>query len=456
VTCCSCWGAEAALGLRSAGASEGIYFLPEGVFVRGYLSSSKKIARACPSAAVLVTAIVLLLAGPGAREAGAASSSYVDFGRYDTYEELSAGEQHGVTVGGLSGSAGEVSLVSAPYTASDGSGFYNGGNYYWGWMTSPVYGTTTPFDTLVPSWEAVTPAGTWMELEVRVRSEGSWTPWFNMGVWASEAGSVRRHSVNGQQSGPWGVLTDTLKSKGPGFADAYQYRLTLFTEQGGVSPLVRGVSVTVSDSQRHGENVGVADTNSWGRELEVPARSQMVYQGGGELWCSPTSLSMVMAYWAGKIGNPNLNQPVPVVAAGTYDYVYQGWGNWPFNTAYASAYGLESAVSRFSSIEQVERWIEMGVPVIASIGWDNRYGERRLSGAPLTLSDGHLLVIRGFDSSGNVVVSDPAGSDDSQVRRVYRRDEFARAWFSGSGGVVYLVYPRGWSTPDRTYAQGSW
>jgi hypothetical protein len=182
----------------------------------------------------------------------------------------------------------------------------------------------------------------------------------------------------------------------------------------------------------------------------------MVYPEGGEVWCSPTSLSMVMAYWATESGDPNLDQSVPVVAAGTYDYVYQGWGNWPFNTAYASAYGLQATVSRFSSIEQVERWIEMGVPVVASIAWDNSSGEQQLSGAPLTSSDGHLLVIRGFDSSGNVVVNDPAGGDDSQVRYVYPRDEFTRAWFWGSGGIVYLVHPRGWSTPDRAHALGSW
>ncbi len=406
---------------------------------------------------LLITAIVFLSLGPGSPEAGAASSSYyIDFDRYDTYDALSVAEQDGVTVSGFSRGAGEVMLTSAPYAAYDGSGFYNGGSYYWGWMTSPVYATATPFDTLVPSWEAVTPAGTWIELEVRVSSGGAWTPWFSMGVWASDAGSVSRHSVNGQWSGAWEVLTDTLRSQGLAFADAYQYRLTLFTEQLGLSPLVRGVSMTASDSYRHGENLGAAGMGSWGWELEVPARSQMVYPDGGEIWCSPTSLSMVMAYWAGETGSPSLDQPVPVVAAGTHDYVYQGWGNWPFNTAYASAYGLEASVNRFSSIEQVEQWIEMGVPVVASIAWDNSYGERQLSGAPLTWSDGHLLVIRGFDSSGNVVVNDPAGSDDSQVRRVYDRDEFARAWFSGSGGIVYLVYPVGWSTPNSAYAQGSW
>ncbi len=38
-------------------------------------------------------------------------------------------------------------------------------------------------------------------------------------------------------------------------------------------------------------------------------------------------------------------------------------------------------------------------------------------------------------------VNDPAGCDDSRVRRVYNREEFARAWASGSGGIAYLICP---------------
>ena len=68
---------------------------------------------------------------------------------------------------------------------------------------------------------------------------------------------------------------------------------------------------------------------AWGVNLPVPARSQMVYAGGGEAWCSPTYLSMVMAYWAGRTGQPQLDQSVPAVAAGTYDYAYGGWGTGP-------------------------------------------------------------------------------------------------------------------------------
>lgn len=95
------------------------------------------------------------------------------------------------------------------------------------------------------------------------------------------------------------------------------------------------------------------------------------------------------------------------------------------------------------------------MPVVASINWNNLSNEPQLTGAPLTSSNGHLLVIRGSDSLGNVVVYDPAGSDESEVRRVYRRGEFARAW-DGSGGIVYLIYPDGWRTPETIYARGSW
>ena len=90
-----------------------------------------------------------------------------------------------------------VPVASPSHTAFDYSGFYNGRRYHWGRLASPVYETVARFDTLIPSWLATTPVGTWMELEVRVRSKGNWTRWLGMGVWASGTSNVERHSVGG-------------------------------------------------------------------------------------------------------------------------------------------------------------------------------------------------------------------------------------------------------------------
>jgi Peptidase_C39 like family len=380
--------------------------------------------------ATLVLACLLLLCVSG--EAKAARGLYIDFGAYDTQGALAAGTETGITF-----KNGSARLASGRTK---------------GTLTSRVYDSAHK-DTFIPSWDARTPSGTWLRMQMRVRSGGNWTRWWDMGVWAKGTGTIKRHSVEGQRAGGWRVLTDTLQSIGPVFADAYQYRLTLLSKRKGRTPGVRAIYVTASDSYRNGEVLVGAKESLWGKDLSVPARSQMIYPNGGEVWCSPTSLSMVMAYWANKTGMRNLDQEVPTVARGTYDYVYRGTGNWPFNTAYAASYGLRASVNRFSSLGQVERWIAKGVPVIASISW----GRGELTGAPIPASSGHLLVIRGFTEAGDVIVNDPAASSNSGVRRIYQRDEFRRSWFeSGSGGVAYLVRPEGWLVPDRTYARGSW
>jgi len=366
------------------------------------------------------------------REARAASGSYIGFGAYDTQRALAAGTERGIAF-----KNGEARLARGRTK---------------GTLTSPVYDSAHK-DTFIPSWNTHTPSGTWLRMQMRVRSGGSWTRWWAMSAWAKGTGTIKRHSLKGQRAGDWRVLTDTLQSIGPVFADAYQYRLILLSKRTGRTPSVGAIYVTASNSYRNGEVLVGSNESLWGKDLPVPARSQMVYPNGGEVWCSPTSLSMVMAYWAKKTGRRSLDKEVPTVARGTYDYVYRGNGNWPFNTAYAASYGLKASANRFSSLGQVERWIAKGVPVIASVSW--RKG--RLTGAPIPSSSGHLLVIRGFTKAGNVIVNDPATASDSGVRRIYQRDEFRRAWFeAGSGGVAYVVCPSSWHVPNRTYAQGSW
>ena len=62
-----------------------------------------------------------------------------------------------------------------------------------------------------------------------------------------------------------------------------------------------------------------------------------------------------------------------------------------------------------------------------------------LTGSPISASNGHLLVIVGFEADGDVVVNDPAGATNAEVRRVYDRAQFERIWIAASGWTAYVV-----------------
>nr|MBA2465798.1 peptidase C39 family protein [Nocardioidaceae bacterium] len=205
-----------------------------------------------------------------------------------------------------------------------------------------------------------------------------------------------------------------------------------------------------------------------GVTLAVPKFSQMTheghlprYGGGGESWCSPTSLAMVLGYYdalpsadeTAWVGTNHRDRAVDHLARMTYDYAYRGTGNWPFNTAYAASRPrVEQAfVTRLRSLVDVERFIDAGIPVVASL----TFGNGELDGAPISSSSGHLLVVVGFTESGDVVVNDPAATQKTQVRRTYDRGQFEDAWLrrgtgsGGSGGVAYVVRDAAHPLPAR-------
>jgi hypothetical protein len=129
---------------------------------------------------------------------------------------------------------------------------------------------------------------------------------------------------------------------------------------------------------------------------------------------------------------------------GVYDWIYDGHGNWPFNTAYAGTFGYEGYISRFTSLAKAEEFVAAGIPVILSIAW--KKGE--LTGADLESTNGHLVVLIGFDSAGNPIVNDPYSPTNESVEHTYLRSEFEPLWLQASGGTVYLMYPQGMIAPS--------
>jgi hypothetical protein len=133
------------------------------------------------------------------------------------------------------------------------------------------------------------------------------------------------------------------------------------------------------------------------------------------------------------------------VARAVYDYGYHGAGNWAFNTAFAADLTGEAFVTRLANLREAERFIAVGIPLVASIS----FSRGQLTGAPISATAGHLVVITGFTSNGNVVVNDPAAPTDASVRRVYDRAQFERVWLGRSSGTVYVVRNAAHPLPAR-------
>jgi len=159
-------------------------------------------------------------------------------------------------------------------------------------------------------------------------------------------------------------------------------------------------------------------------DLDVPLCSQYAHDERG--WCSPAALTMLLRFHGIEV-------ELPSVAAAVYDEAYRGTGNWTFNMAYGSSFGLRAFVAYLRDLDQAHAFVSRGLPLALSYAWKS--GE--LDGAPLEHSDGHLAVLRGFDALGDPTVNDPA---HPAVRTAYRRAQLECAWLA-HGGVAYVVAP---------------
>jgi hypothetical protein len=322
--------------------------------------------------------------------------------------------------------------------------------------TSTVGATTTllgpattpiaPFTEAVPSWSAGTPPGAWIELQLRARRGERWTAFYRIAEWDSLGAGSRRHSFEAQRDADGRVATDTLILNEP--ADAIQPRVLLYTTTGR-PPELRALHMALS-----GPAAGAIERGAFTpRELAVPPRAQLDYPNGINI-CSPTSVAMLLAYWYARTGDARLapfaerEAVADLVVPQVYDPVYEGHGNWGFNTAFAASLGLDAYVARLAGLRQLERWIAAGVPVIISVAWQ----AGALDNAPIPASNGHLQVVCGFDPCGCVIVADPRGDTEAEVRRTYDAAQLETAWQVNSKGTVYLIYPLDWPVPGESVA----
>ncbi|MDQ0614130.1 hypothetical protein QF046_001771 [Microbacterium sp. W4I4] len=315
-------------------------------------------------------------------------------------------------------------------------------------------------DRAIASWNL--DAGTTAQVDIRSRRpDGAWHPWQSLATWGepgARTSPARSAAKPGEQGIPV-VDTDVLTAPAGAEFDAVQLRITLGEGQDAdgdrsAGPLhLATVNVTASadpaplaDTDAIGGILGAAASVRPLSQRAYPARDDL---GGGPVWCSPTSLTMVALAWGTEIPTaapeeiPEGADPhVPWVARSVYDIAYEGTGNWSFNAALAGSLGLEAFVTRLPGLRAARTLTDAGVPIVASI----RFGKGELSGADYGAPTGHLVVIRGFTADGDVLVADPANPGGAAGLRTYPRAAFDTAW-SYSRRTVYVVTPRGHELP---------
>ncbi|MFF3318302.1 peptidase C39 family protein [Streptomyces sp. NPDC003035] len=436
---------------------------PRRTVLTAALATAAGTAAGSAASAAPVTA---LTRGGAAAPAAAAAPGLVDNRFWTSYTDWRCGSSTGTRA--VAGHRPGL-VIATPAGRLDHTDPHTGTTSTWEYAswTSPVHTSTVPATEVIASWNADTPPGTWIQIDLRgTYNDASATPWFVMGRWAAGDGDIKRTSVDDQSDGRSSIWTDTFSvddaTSGLRLA-SYQLRVTLYRTPGtDLTPTLWRIGAMASDIP---DRFTVpASVPGLVRELVVPRYSQNThigqypeYDNGGEAWCSPTSSQMIIEYWGRAPSaedlawvNPDFADPQVCHAARfTFDHQYEGCGNWPFNAAYAATYpDMNAVVTRLRSLTDLETLIRAGIPAITS----QSFHKEELTGAGYGTS-GHLMTVIGFTADGDVIANDPASPSNEAVRRVYRRREWENIWLrtkrydangkvrSGTGGVCYIFWP---------------
>ncbi|MEY9889125.1 hypothetical protein ABIA31_002773 [Catenulispora sp. MAP5-51] len=391
----------------------------------------------------------------------------VRFDRWTTWADFRCGESHGVLA--LPGPRLGVVIAEPVGTTSYTDPYLNTtAEYEYATWTSPARRLDFGATQLTAHWNADTPKGTFLKVELLATMEDGHRDTWIMGIWASDDSEIDRTSVNGQSNAYGEIDTDTWSAETGHSMRSYQLRLTVLRRPGThATPRLWQIGATASAVPDRTTVPASTPGPATGVTLAVKPYAQNVhkgqyvqYGGGGEAWCSPTSTEMVVEFWgkgptAEQLAwvDPSYADPsVDEAARYSYDYGYQGTGNWPFTCAYAASYGLDAMVVRLNSLTELEVLVAAGFPVVTSQSFtlaENGY----------YASDGHLWCVIGFTDTGDVIVNDPASNSDSDVYTVYPRRMFETVWLRtnytkadgtpgyGSGGVAYLIKPHDKALP---------
>ena len=308
--------------------------------------------------------------------------------------------------------------------------------YKEGSFLSPAAEPSFPFNEAVISWNIKTYKDTFLEFYIRTQSKNKWSNWFFAGRWMNNKDKKNKSCILKINSANYNIKNeigfidiDTLRLFKP--AEKIQVKVLFHSNKENLSAYVKMLSISVSSNESKSKKNKRTSSNNLIKPilLNVPFMSQGWEKDdiSGSI-CGPTSITMIMKYY-------NINISLRDTSDYCYDIKNNLYGNWSFEVACASEYGIYGYVTRLNSLFDIYKELIKGHPVITSI----EYNKGELTGSPKDFSEGHLLVVKGFDNSGNVIVNDPAFMHEKDGYRTYKQKEFEHIW-QKAGGYVLLLF----------------
>lgn len=289
-----------------------------------------------------------------------------------------------------------------------------------------------PFDELLISWNAYRPLRGHYVILSRVLIQNLWSPWLLYAVWGSRE-QFSFHDTT--TAAPVHSFQDQVEILDQKVATGFCLRI----EACNGASLDHFYSLYACTSK-----LGSPSPTIWSppshsiSPLSVPGISQLLLNHPrAHGFCSPTSTTAVIQSFVSH------QQLSPLCfARHVYDSGFDIYGNWAFNIAQAfvELFYFQASQKRRQSVNQAlgSHWqcfytrikdiqwlwwcLGKGIPVVISV-------KGTLPGSFLPYSNGHLMVIKGYDAmTQHFLCMDPAFPSNEETEVAYPWQALMQAW----------------------------
>jgi hypothetical protein len=288
-----------------------------------------------------------------------------------------------------------------------------------------------PFNQLIFSWNAHKGDRGYLlfSIQPHLKETETWSAyWYPMGSWgADQCRSFRTENLDDQMAYNYVHLDGINKH----YANGFRIKVEAF--DGAHLENLHAIHICTCDFEKfQRETVGPQHKKLASISIaNVPAYSQFeIPDEKNKVMCSPTSTCMLASFLLKKPLDPY------IFAKQAYDPGLNAYGSWPFNTA--TAFENDPAylfyVARLNSFFELYKILAQGIPVVISV-------KGTLPGAVKEFTDGHLILIVGWDKKKQMVLChDPAFCPAAKVPHAYPLIDIVRAW-ENSYRTAYIARP---------------